>query len=109
MVNYPKIVFSKTIEESNWRNTILAKGDLSAEVEALKKKNGKDIIVYGGANFVSNLIKDDLIDVYHLFINPTAIGSGLTIFGNLEDKLRLRLSRSQAYDCGIVINTYLPK
>lgn len=109
MVNYPKIVFSRTLEESNWRNTTLGKGDLSQEVEHLKKQDGKNIIVYGGANFVSNLIKENLIDEYNLFINPTAIGKGLTIFGKVEDKLNLRLSHSQTYDSGIVVNTYLPK
>jgi dihydrofolate reductase len=109
MVNYPKIVFSRTLEESNWRNTTLAKGELSEEVEALKKSDGKDIIVYGGANFVSNLIKENLIDEYNLFINPTAIGRGLEIFDKVEDKFSLRLDKSQSYDCGIVVNTYLPK
>lgn len=108
MVNYPKIVFSRTIKESKWSNTTLANGDLVEEVEKIKRQDGKDIIVYGGANFVSNLIRENLIDEYNLFINPTAIGRGLRIFGNSEDKkLSLKLSRSQAYDCGIVVNTYL--
>lgn len=109
MVNYPKIVFSRTLEESNWRNTTLANNELVEEVEKLKNSDGKDIIVYGGANFVSNLIKENLIDEYNLFINPTAIGKGLTIFGNLEDKFKLRLDKSQAFDCGVVVNKYHPK
>ena len=109
MVNIPKIVFSKTIEESKWGNTTLANGELAEEIENLKSKDGKDILVYGGANFVSNLIKESLIDEYHFLINPTAIGSGLTIFSSLDDKLRLKLSQSQAYDCGVVVNTYLAK
>ena len=109
MVNIPKIVFSKTIEESKWDNTSLANGDLVEEIESLKGKDGKDIVVYGGATFVSNLIKKNLIDEYHFFVNPIAISSGLTIFSNVEDKLRLELSQSQAYDCGIVVNTYLAK
>ena len=109
MINTPKIVFSKTIKESKWRNTTLANGDIVEEIEELKKKNGKDIIVYGGANFVSNLIKENRIDEFHLFINPTAIGGGLEIFSNSENKFRLQLIQSQAYDCEIVVNTYLAK
>ncbi len=109
IVNIPKIVFSKTIEESKWGNTTLAKGDIVEEVEKIKKKDGKDIIVYGGANFVSNLIRENLIDEYHLNVNPTAIGSGLAIFNNLKDGLQLQLIKSQALDSGVVVNTYLAK
>jgi dihydrofolate reductase len=53
----PKVVFSKTLDQSGWANTVLAKGDLVDEITNLKKQDGKDIIVYGGATFVSALIK----------------------------------------------------
>jgi dihydrofolate reductase len=109
MVDYPKVVFTKTLNKSEWENTTLAKGNLVDEINQLKKQNGKDIIVYGGATFVSSLIKDNLIDEYYLFINPTAIGKGMTIFGNLKDMLSLKLLKSRAFDCGIVVNQYIPK
>ena len=109
MVNIPKIVFSKTVRRSRWGNTTVANGDLVEEVEKLKQKDGKDIIVYGGATFVSNLIKENLIDDFHLVINPTAIGRGLTIFGNLEDSLKLKLVQSNAFSNGKVVNHYEPK
>ncbi|HEY6626688.1 MAG TPA: dihydrofolate reductase family protein [Ignavibacteriaceae bacterium] len=62
MVDYPKVVFTKTLNKSEWKNTTLAKGNLSEEVNSLKNQSGKDIIVYGGAGFVSSLIKENLID-----------------------------------------------
>ena len=108
MLDTPKIVFTKTLAESPWANTVLAKRDIAEEVNRLKNQAGKDILVYGGAVFVSSLIKENLIDEYNFFINPTAIGNGMTIFGKLKDKnVSLKLSHSQAYDCGIVVNTYL--
>jgi dihydrofolate reductase len=108
MVDTPKVVFTKTLDESPWANTTLAKGNLEEEVTRLKNQTGKDILVYGGADFVSSLIKENLIDEYNFFINPTAIGRGMTLFGKLEDKsLSLKLSHSQSYNCGIVVNTYL--
>ena len=109
MVDIPKVVFTKTLEKSNWQNTNLAKGDLTDEVNRLKKQNGKGIIVYGGASFVSSLIKNNLVDEYHLFINPTSLGKGLTIFGELKDKLKLALVKSKVFDCGIVLNHYETK
>jgi len=81
-----KVVFTKTLVKSEWGNTVLAKGDLVDEITKLKKQNGKDIIAYGGATFVSALIKQGLIDEFHLFINPTAIGNGLTIFKELDGR-----------------------
>jgi dihydrofolate reductase len=105
----PKVVFTKTLDKSEWDNTILAKGDLVDEITNLKKQDGKDIIAYGGATFVSALIKHRLIDEFHLFINPTAIGNGMTIFKELDSKQDLTLVKSISFDCGIVVLNYEPK
>jgi len=105
-VDYPKVVFTKTLEKSNWTNTKLATGDIVTEVNNLKRQRGKDIIVYGGAGFVSSLIKKNLIDEYYLFINPTGIGKGMEIFNKVEDKMKLKLVNSSAFECGIVVNKY---
>lgn len=108
MVDTPKVVFTKTLTKSNWENTSIAKGDLRDEVKKIKNQNGKDIIVYGGASFVSSLIKAGLIDEYHLFVNPAAISSGLTIFNGVNGKLNLRLVKSIPFDHGIVLLHYEP-
>jgi dihydrofolate reductase len=107
MMNYKKFVFSRTIEKSDWKNTDLAEKDTIKFINDLKKKKGKDIIVYGGADFVSSLIKNRLIDVYHLFVNPAALGKGLRIFDNVEDTMKLKLDESKAFKCGIVVNKYV--
>jgi dihydrofolate reductase len=109
MVDTPKIVFSRTLENVEWKNTKLAKGDSVQEITQLKEQTGKDIIVYGGGSFVSFLIMEGLIDEYNLFVNPVALGKGMTIFNNLEDKLNLTLVKSKAFDCGIVLLCYEPK
>ena len=102
----PKVVFSKTLNQSEWDNTVLAKGDLVDEITKLKQQDGKDIMVYGGATFVSSLIKHRLIDEFHLFVNPVAIGNGLPIFQELESKQHLTLLKSTAFSCGIVVLNY---
>jgi dihydrofolate reductase len=65
-------------------------------------------MVYGGASFVSALIRNNLIDQYHLFINPVAIGKGLTIFGKLTDKRNMIQVHTEAFSCGIVVHQYQP-
>lgn len=102
-VNTPKIVFSRTLDQIEWPNTTLAQGELSEVVNALKQQAGDDMMAYGGAEFVSSLIEANLIDEYHLFINPTAIGSGLRIF---TGRTNLSFLHSQAFDNGIVVLVY---
>ncbi|MEO6150302.1 MAG: dihydrofolate reductase family protein [Mucilaginibacter sp.] len=105
MVSMRKIVFSRTQTAISGRNLEVENGDLAAAVKSLKNESGKDIMVYGGANFVSSLISQNLIDEYFIFSNPVAIGEGLSIF---KDKKLLKLENSTAYKSGKVVNKYLP-
>jgi dihydrofolate reductase len=109
MVDIPKIVFSKTLDKSEWENTTIAKGELADEIKKLKNQQGKDIIVYGGAGFDSSLIKEKLIDELHLFVNPAVIGNGLPIFKNISAKQDLQLIKAIPFDCGIIVLHYEPK
>ncbi len=108
MIQTPKVVFTKTLKKSQWANTDIATGELTEEIIKLKSQNGKDIIVYGGASFDTSLIKEGLIDDFHLFINPAAIGKGMTIFKDLNEIQKLTLVKSIAFDCGIVLLHYEP-
>lgn len=109
MVDIPKVVFTRTLKKSNWKNTELATGNLTEEVNKLKRQNGKDLIAYGGAGFVSSLIENNLIDEYNFFINPVVLGKGMTIFGKLENQSNMELTRTETFKCGIVINQYKRK
>src|SRR5712692_10334745 len=60
MVDIPKVVFSKTLTESEWENTTVA-SDVVADISKLKEQDGKDIVAYGGAGFVTSLVKENLI------------------------------------------------
>lgn len=106
MMDKRKVVFTKTLDRSDWENTVLAKGDLADEVNKMKKSDGKDIIVYGGAEFVTSLIQERLIDEFHLFVNPAAIGKGMSVFKGLESTQHLLLKSCTGYECGIVVNVY---
>jgi len=102
----PKIVFSKTLTKSLWDNTTVVNGELVSEIKKLKDASGKSIFVYGGAEFVSSLIKENLIDEYYLFVNPVAIKEGLTIFDKIPDMKKLDLIESKSFDCGINLLCY---
>lgn len=102
-VKTPKIVFSKSISAIDGENTFVENGDLSEEINKLKTRSEKDMIVYGGANFVSSLIKERLFDELNLFTHPVALGNGFTIF---DSKTKLKLIKSVSYDTGVILHQY---
>ncbi|MFX1706886.1 dihydrofolate reductase family protein [Chitinophaga sp. CC14] len=102
----PNAVFSNTLKDSKWDNTIIINGNLAEAIKALKNKDGKDIIVYGGDSFVSSLIQHDLIDEYYVLANPAALGNGQQIFNPLKNELELKLLECKAFACGAVLVYY---
>jgi len=107
MNNTHKVVFTKTMHHSDWSNTTLAKGELLEEINRLKYSEGGDIITYGGIALVASLIRERLIDEFNLFINPTAIGHGISIFDELTSRQELQLVHAQAFEAGIVALRYV--
>lgn len=105
IADHRKIAFSHSETSLPGRNLEVENGDLATVIQSLKKQPGKDILVYGGADFVSSLVSFNLIDEYYLVVNPVAIGSGLSIF---KERKVLELESSIAFKHGKVINKYLP-
>lgn len=105
----PKTVFTKTLKESIWDKTELATGRLAEEISKLRNQAGGDIIVYGGAHFVSDLIANGLIDEYHFFVNPVILGDGLAIFNKVNPYQHLSLIQAQAFNCGVTVLNFKPK
>jgi dihydrofolate reductase len=108
MVNTPKVVFSRTVSSMDGKNVRVENRPLIDAINDLKSQSGKDILVYGGAGFVSSLIENRLIDELHLFVNPVAIGDGMRIF---TSRTPLALVASVNYKDGIakIVNTYKPR
>jgi len=81
----------------------------STDLKLVKKQNGKDILVFGGADFVSLLIKEGLIDEYHHIINPTAMCNGMTIFNSIDSIRKFTPMQSKLYPGGKTVLSYKPK
>ena len=104
-----KVVFSEAFDLPTGTNTEFFTGELAEGIKQLKQQEGKDLIAYGGEVFVASLIKQELIDEFYLFINPTAIPHGQSIFHELETYQPLILKESLAFPCGIVLLHYTLK
>jgi dihydrofolate reductase len=88
--NIPKVVFSRTLKNVDWKNVRLATRDLKDEVEALKQEVGKDIFV-GSPSLIVGLTNLNLIDEYQLCVQPTIVGKGLRLLENINERVDLRL------------------
>jgi dihydrofolate reductase len=105
-----KVVVTSKRLSSRWDKTTIANGDLGDVVRKIKQGDGSNIITFGGTRFAESLIRHGLPDELQLFVNPTAVGAGGSIFGSAQNNgLRLAHIASQAYACGIVVNRYALK
>jgi len=109
MNDLPKVVFSKTLDEASWPVTRIARGDLAAEIAALKEEPEPDVIAYGGASFAAALAAQGLIDEYCLAIQPLAIGCGQPLFAQLSAAQHLELIEAKSFACGVVVHIYRPR
>lgn len=106
MNTYTKIVFSKTLQQSEWHNTKLVKGSIAEEIASLKQQPGKDMIIYGSVKLVAALMQLHLIDEYQLWIHPVVLGKGKPLFRQLKDKLNMRLISTTKFRSGVVMMSY---
>ena len=106
--NVPKIVFSRTLKSLDWKTARLAKRDLKEEVLAIRQSRdggSKDIFV-GSPSLIVALSQLGLIDEYHIGVQPIILGSGLSLFKNITDRIDLKLLRTKTFSCGAVFFYY---
>jgi dihydrofolate reductase len=94
----PKYVVSSTLENPDWNNTTVLKGDVVSAVSKLNEAVAGDIGVAASIQLVRTLIEHDLVDELRLMIYPVILGGGERLFGETSDKKPLRLVDSRTVD-----------
>jgi dihydrofolate reductase len=108
MNSLPKIVCSRTLNSTDWNNSILVKENVAIEIAALKAKSDKDLYVFGSANLSETLIRENLFDEYRIGIAPVIAGKGRYLFPKGLPEKKLSLISSQPLMTGGVILKYKP-
>ncbi|MCQ6958568.1 dihydrofolate reductase family protein [Mucilaginibacter aquariorum] len=103
-----KLVFSKTLDKVEDKNTRLARANPGDEILKLKQEQGKNISL-GGVTLPTQLIKLGLVDEYHFVFQPIVVGEGRRLFEeiSLPKKLELKLVESKILKSGCVALRYL--
>jgi dihydrofolate reductase len=104
----PKFVVSTTLDEPEWKNSHVIKGNVAEEVSKLKQEREGDIVIHGSARLVQTLMGEELIDEVRLMVFPIVLGSGKRLFGDMDKPTTLKLVDSKPVGAGVVILTYQP-
>jgi len=106
--NAKKYVASRTHRAVDWQNSVLLEGGVTTAVAGLKEQPGPEIQVHGSSNLLQTLIKDGLIDEYHVWTFPVLLGSGKRLFADGTIPIGLKLVDTKTSTTGVVIATYEP-
>ena len=79
-----------------------------AEIRKMKKELGKDMVILGSGNIVSQLTQEGLIDEFQVVVNPIILGKGRTMFDGIKEKLTLKLTKTRPFGNGNVLLCYEP-
>ncbi len=101
----PKIVFSHGYPGDEW-TTRVVRGDLQAEVTALKAQPGADLLLTGGVSLAAALTDLGLVDEYHIAVHPVVLGGGRRLFAEPKQRLHLRTGESRLLDGQVVVTSY---
>jgi dihydrofolate reductase len=84
MNGMPKYVVSNSLQSADWNNSTVIRGDVAAEIAALKQEPGGDLLVAGSNTLVDFLRRHDLVDEYRLMVFPIVLGAGKKLFAEGE-------------------------
>jgi dihydrofolate reductase len=105
MNSYRKYVVSTTLEQAEWNNSSLIKGNVAEEVAKLKQQPGRDIGMSGSGTLVQSLLQEGLIDELNLLIYPVVVGRGKRLFQD-GSNLSLKLKQSKTSSSGVLLTSY---
>jgi dihydrofolate reductase len=104
----PKYVVSSTLEDPDWNNSTVLKGDVVNDVSTLKQTVYGDIVVYASGQLAHTLIEHDLVDELRLMIYPFVLGGGDRLFRQTSKKKPMRLVDTRTVGDELAFLTYQP-
>ena len=99
-----KYVMSRTMEKSDWKNSVFLKS--VADIENLKNSKGSDIKVWGSGDLVQTLLENDLVDELWLKIYPLTLGKGKKLFESGAIPAAFTLIESTVTPAGVIVASY---
>lgn len=108
MDKLPKIVFSHTLTQVDWKSARLATKNIEEEILNLKQKSALNIFI-GSRSLIMQALKLNLIDELQLMVHPVVAGSGLPLFNDINEPINLTLVKTKTFSSGAVLFYYNPQ
>ena len=102
----PKIVLSKTMSEEGLVNTTVISNYLEENINKIKNREGKNILIFGSPRASHSLLSEGLVDEFWIFLNPILIGKGTPLFKNVPATTKLNLVETKTFACGVIALHY---
>jgi dihydrofolate reductase len=104
----PKYVVSSTLDDPDWNNTTVLKGDAVNAVSRLKQELSGEIVIPASFQLWHTLLERDLVDELRLMIYPLVLGAGERLFDETGDKKPMRLIDTRTVADDLAFLTYQP-
>jgi dihydrofolate reductase len=101
-----KYVATSAPDTLAWQNSVALRGDVAAEVAALKRQDGPKLLLQGSGQLIQALLAKDLIDEISLLIFPLVLGKGKRLFGEGAIPAAFKLTQSSVSSTGVIMATY---
>jgi dihydrofolate reductase len=107
--NAVKVVFSKTLKETMWKNTRIFHENISDEIAKLKAQPGMNMLLIGSPGLAQAFMRQNLLDDYWLYVNPVILGTGIPLFKHNSEKVNLVLKNVKQFHSGVISLHYETK
>lgn len=101
-----KVVASRSLASTDWANSRLLEGEAAQAVAELKRQDGKDILVFGSAGLIDELLRHGLVDEYRICLAPVVLGTGRPLFKPSDRRIDMTLLESRPLKTGGVVLRY---
>jgi dihydrofolate reductase len=102
----PKYVVSSTLDDPEWNNSTVLKGNVVIEVSKLKQELDGEIVVPASYKLGRTLIEHNLVDELRLVVFPVVLGAGERLFGETGNNKPMRLLDTRTIGDGLAYLTY---
>jgi dihydrofolate reductase len=102
----PKIVVSRSLEQTDWNNTTLIRDHVAEQIEKLKQLPGKDLMIFGSPKLTHLLAQLGLVDEYLMYLNPVLVRAGTPLFEAGSKPGKLKLLEENVFHAGVIALRY---
>jgi dihydrofolate reductase len=101
-----KYVASNTLTADEWQPSVFLSGNISEKITQIKREEGADLHVYGSANLMQTLLKNDLVDALWLKIFPITLGRGKRLFTDGAIPAAFKMTGCRVTSNGVIVANY---